>query len=196
MINFSIYEPEAIGKLVSYFNPKSKLTFNDAIFYACLMVGLKFLHALYMQNYSIYLQQLAINIKNSLCSLVYRKGKNKKMYFVFLYCNIFLLALRLSPSAMQQVGLGNVITVMTRDAIVFEKSVPLFSDVWAEIIRIFVICYLIYNKMGVFSFFGIGFLMVVLPLQGEQRAISEFEVKLKSGFQFISANALKICAWI
>uniref|UniRef100_A0AAR5PJR0 Multidrug resistance-associated protein lethal(2)03659 n=1 Tax=Dendroctonus ponderosae TaxID=77166 RepID=A0AAR5PJR0_DENPD len=143
----SIYEPEAIGKLVSYFNPKSKLTFNDAIFYACLMVGLKFLHALYMQNYSIYLQQLAINIKNSLCSLVYRK------------------ALRLSPSAMHQVGLGNVITVMTKDANVFEKGVPLFSDVWAEIIRIFLICYLIYNKMGVFSFFGIGFLMVVLPLQ-------------------------------
>lgn len=72
---FSIYEPETIGKLVSYFNPKSKLSFNDALFYAGLMIGLKFMNAFYIQNLAIYFQQLGINIKNSLCSLVYRKSR-------------------------------------------------------------------------------------------------------------------------
>ncbi|CAG9767407.1 unnamed protein product [Ceutorhynchus assimilis] len=143
----SIYEPEAIGKLVSYFNPATTLTFEDAVFYACLMIGLKFLHAFYHQNYSIYLQQLAIQIRNSLCSLVYRKS------------------LRLSPAAMNELGLGNIITVITRDVVVFEKSVGMFNDMWIDVFRIFLVCYLIYAKMGPSGFVGVGSLLLVLPAQ-------------------------------
>ncbi|XP_050297884.1 probable multidrug resistance-associated protein lethal(2)03659 [Anthonomus grandis grandis] len=143
----SIYEPEAIGKLVSYFDPKTKLTFDDAIYYACLMIGLRFFHALYQQNYAIYLQHLAINVKNSLCSLVYRKS------------------LKLSPAALNEMGLGNIITVMTRDVHVFERSVSMFTEMWIEIFRIVLVCYLIYNKMGPAGFAGIGCLFVILPAQ-------------------------------
>lgn len=143
----SIYEPETIGKLVSYFNPKSKLSFNDALFYAGLMIGLKFMNAFYIQNLAIYFQQLAINIRNSLCSLVYRK------------------TIRLSPAAMTEVGLGNVITVMTKDVQVFERAIQLFSEFWIEIVRTFLVCYLIYQKMGPASFVGVGTLVLALPLQ-------------------------------
>ncbi|XP_066253642.1 probable multidrug resistance-associated protein lethal(2)03659 [Euwallacea similis] len=144
----SIFEPLAVGKLVSYFNPKTTLTFRDAVFYACLMIGLKFLHSLYMQNFSIYLGQLSINIRNSLCSLVYRKS------------------LKMSSAAATEIGLGNIITVMTKDVVVFERAVGLFSEVWIEMLRTFLVCYLIYQKMGPASFAGVGTLLLVLPLQG------------------------------
>ncbi|XP_066139727.1 probable multidrug resistance-associated protein lethal(2)03659 [Euwallacea fornicatus] len=144
----SIFEPLAVGKLVSYFNPKTTLTFRDAVFYACLMIGLRFLHSLYMQNFSIYLGQLSINIRNTLCSLVYRKS------------------LKMSPAAATEIGLGNIITVMTKDVGVFEKAVGLFSDVWIEILRTLLVCYLIYQKMGPASFAGVGTLLLILPIQG------------------------------
>ncbi|XP_030760637.1 probable multidrug resistance-associated protein lethal(2)03659 [Sitophilus oryzae] len=144
----SIYEPEAIGKLVSYFVPnQTKLTLQDAIYYGCLMIGLKFAQALYLQNYHIYLQQLAIQIRTSFCSLIYRK------------------ALRLTPSAMNEISLGNIITVITKDVVAFEGTLMLFSDLWVESIKLFVTCYLIYNKMGPAGFVGIGCLCSVLPAQ-------------------------------
>ncbi|KAF7278953.1 hypothetical protein GWI33_007817 [Rhynchophorus ferrugineus] len=144
----SIYEPEAIAKLVSYFNPgQTKLTFNDALFYGCLMIGLKFAQALYLQNYHIYLQQLAIQVTTAFCSLIYRK------------------ALRMTPSAMSDISLGNIITVMTKDVMVFEISITLFSDLWVEVVKLFLTCYLIYNKMGPSGFVGIACLCSVLPAQ-------------------------------
>lgn len=169
---FSIYEPKAIGKLVSYFNPKSLLTFEDALFYACLMLGLKFIQALYLPNYYIYLQQLAIQIRNSLNSLVYRKCKFiDNAIKIKVQCS-FVAALKLSPTAMNEIGLGNIITVMTKDVTVFEKTVILLSDMWIEVVRTFLICYLIYMKMGPPGLVGVGTLVLVLPVQGKSLYLS------------------------
>ncbi|XP_030745870.1 probable multidrug resistance-associated protein lethal(2)03659 [Sitophilus oryzae] len=144
----SIYEPEAISKFVSYFDPKqTTITFQDAIFYAGVKIGLKFGHALYLQNYFIYVQQLAIRIRTSFCSLVYRK------------------ALKLTPTAMNEISLGNVITIITKDVMVFEHNMMLFNDMWIELIRLAVVCYLLYNKMGVTGFVGVGVLLIIVPVQ-------------------------------
>ncbi|CAG9762940.1 unnamed protein product [Ceutorhynchus assimilis] len=144
----SIYEPEAISKLVSYFNPfQTSVTFQDAVFYAGIKVGLRLAHAFYMQNYIIYVQQLAIKIRTSFCSLVYRK------------------ALKLTPTAMNEISLGNVITVITKDVMVFQQNMMLFNDMWMETIRLCVVCYLIYNKMGWTGFVGVVILLVIVPAQ-------------------------------
>lgn len=79
---------------------------------------------------------------------------------------LFVLAIRLSPAAMTEVGLGNVITVMTKDVQVFERAIQLFSEFWIEIVRTVLVCYLIYQKMGPASFVGVGTLVLALPLQG------------------------------
>ncbi|KAL1494164.1 hypothetical protein ABEB36_009808 [Hypothenemus hampei] len=159
----SVYEPKAIGKLVSYFNPTSKLTFQDAFFYASLMIGLKFFHAIYVQNFQIYLQHLAINIRNSLCSLIYRKCKNIKSKYLQL--QLIFVALKLSPMAMSEIGLGNVITVMTKDVVNFEKAVHTIMEMVIDVLRSILICYLIYDKMGIASFVGVGFLLLIFPFQ-------------------------------
>ncbi|XP_060522347.1 ATP-binding cassette sub-family C member 4-like [Cylas formicarius] len=144
----SVFEPEAVGKLVQYFSPgQSELTYNDAVYYATIMIGLKFFHAFYTQNYIIYIQQLSIQIRTCFCSLVYRK------------------ALKLTPSAMIDISLGNIITVITKDVLVFENSIMLINDMWVETIKVVVVSYLIYNKIGVSGLVGIGVLFLVIPAQ-------------------------------
>ncbi|XP_060523188.1 probable multidrug resistance-associated protein lethal(2)03659 [Cylas formicarius] len=144
----SIIEPEAIGKLVSYFNPAQvALTYQDALYYAGLLIGVKLLNIFSFQNYIIFLQQLAIQIRTCLCSMVYRK------------------ALRLTPAAMNEISLGNIITVITKDVLVFEQAIFMVNDVWFEFTRITLVSYLIYNKMGASSFVGVGILLMVIPIQ-------------------------------
>ncbi|KAH1021181.1 hypothetical protein HUJ04_010728 [Dendroctonus ponderosae] len=145
----SILEPLAISKVVSYFNPmgNSGMTFNDAVFYGALKVGLRMFHGTFMQNYIIYIQQISIRMRTAFCSLVYRK------------------ALKLTPTAMNEISLGNVITVITKDVMIFERNIMLFNDVWIEIIRLAVVSFLIYNKMGWAGLVGVGVLFTIVPVQ-------------------------------
>lgn len=85
-------EPEAVSKLVAYFRPgQTTLSANDAYYYAGIMIGLRLLRIVYFENYVIYLFHLAIQIRVSFCSIIYRK------------------ALRLSPKAFSQISLGELI---------------------------------------------------------------------------------------
>lgn len=82
-------EPEAVSKLVAYFKPgQTTLTINDAYYYAGIMIGLRLLRIVYFENYIIYMFHLAIQIRVSFVSIIYRK------------------ALRLSPKAFAKVSLG------------------------------------------------------------------------------------------
>ncbi|KAJ8923375.1 hypothetical protein NQ315_001933 [Exocentrus adspersus] len=144
----SVLEPQAIGKLVSFFRPnQTSVTLHDAIHYAGIMIGLKLLHCFYFQNYQIYLKQLAIEIQTSFCSLIYRK------------------ALKLTPAALTDVSLGNIITIVTKDVQQFESTISLFNDLWISLIQTFVICYLLYVKVGVASTVGITLLLLSIPIQ-------------------------------
>ncbi|KAJ8951571.1 hypothetical protein NQ318_020448 [Aromia moschata] len=144
----SVMEPQVIGKLVAYFKPhQTSLTFYDAVYYAGIMLGLKLFHCFYHQNYLIYFQQLSIQIRTALCSLIYRK------------------TLKLTPSALVDISLGNIITIITKDVIQFETSISFFNDMWISTIQIFVVCYLLYAKVGLSSTVGIVILMSVTPLQ-------------------------------
>ncbi|XP_018569050.1 probable multidrug resistance-associated protein lethal(2)03659 [Anoplophora glabripennis] len=144
----SVLEPEAIGKLVSYFKPKqTTVTIYDAMYYAGIMIGLKILHCFYFQNYMIYLKQLAIQIRTAFCSLIYRK------------------TLKLTPSALLDVSVGNIITIVTKDVQQFESTIWLFNELWIALIQTAVICYLLYSKIGIASAVGITLLLLSIPLQ-------------------------------
>ncbi|RZB40950.1 ABC tran and/or AAA 16 domain containing protein, partial [Asbolus verrucosus] len=58
-----------------------------------------------------------------------------------------------------------IVTLMTKDVHSFETFVHFANDLWIGVIKTAVICYVIYNKIGVAAFAGIGFFLIVLPLQ-------------------------------
>uniref|UniRef100_A0A0U9HSE1 Putative ABCC protein n=1 Tax=Chrysomela populi TaxID=154003 RepID=A0A0U9HSE1_CHRPP len=144
----SISEPAAMSGLISYFRPgQTDVTRNDAFFYAGLMLFLLIFNCLFAHNYSLWIQQLGVEIKTAFSSILYRK------------------ALRLTPTAVADITMGNIVTLITKDVHTFKESIWIINDVWIGCVVTCVVCYLIYSKVGLCSFVGIGIILTGLPLQ-------------------------------
>nr|XP_023012687.1 probable multidrug resistance-associated protein lethal(2)03659 [Leptinotarsa decemlineata]XP_023012688.1 probable multidrug resistance-associated protein lethal(2)03659 [Leptinotarsa decemlineata]XP_023012689.1 probable multidrug resistance-associated protein lethal(2)03659 [Leptinotarsa decemlineata]XP_023012690.1 probable multidrug resistance-associated protein lethal(2)03659 [Leptinotarsa decemlineata] len=144
----SIVEPWAFSRLISYFKPgQTTMTKTEAYYYAALVLVIHLVYVVYIHNYVIWMYQLGLEIKTSFSSLLYRK------------------ALKLSPASISEITLGNIVTLITRDVHAFEQSIWFINETWIGSIQTCFICYLLYAKLGVVSFIGIGILLSVLPLQ-------------------------------
>lgn len=103
----------------------------------------------YVHNYYLWVQQFAIEIRTALSSLLYRK------------------ALKLTPSALNQISLGNIVTLITRDVVSFEESIFTINDTWNGVVQTIIICYILYSQIGVVTFIGIGILLSAIPLESK-----------------------------
>lgn len=78
---------------------------------------------------------------------------------------VYRKALKLSPQALMDVSLGNIVTIITKDVTAFEDNVWTINDMWVGGVRCLYVSYLIYAKMGPTSLIGVGLMFLVLPLQ-------------------------------
>lgn len=145
---FSVAEPYAISNVVSYFTPgQTEISKNMAYYNAALVLILHTISGIYMHNYILFVQQLAIEIKTSFSSLIYRK------------------ALKLTPSALSEISLGNIVTLITKDVHTFEQSIWMVNEFWVSVVQTCVLCYLLYTRIGFVSFIGVGILISIMPVQ-------------------------------
>nr|XP_023024491.1 probable multidrug resistance-associated protein lethal(2)03659 isoform X1 [Leptinotarsa decemlineata] len=145
-ISKTILEPYALTNLISYFKAEqTTMTRNDAYFYAVMLITIQQIYRIYYSNYVIWVQQLGVEIKTAFSSFLYRK------------------ALKLTPSAVSEISLGNIVTLITKDVQILRESMWTINDVVIGIVQIVVVCYLIFSKIGVASFVGIGILFSSLP---------------------------------
>lgn len=151
IVFFRVTRPLVIGKLVAYFDTNSKMTINDAYFYASLVIGITILQTIYNHGYMLYLQQMAQKIRIGLCSLIYRKS------------------LKLSTSAMVDVSSGKIVTLITKDVLLFDSAVVLAHDIWIGVIQVVLMTYVMYIQIGVSAIFGVGFLILLIPFQSTFR---------------------------
>lgn len=114
-----------------------------------------------MHNYILFVQQLAIEIKTSFSSLIYRK------------------ALKLTPSALSEISLGNIVTLITKDVHTFEQSIWMINEFWVSAIQTCVLCYLLYTRIGFVSFIGVGILISIMPVQCKYTVCSNINVIFK-----------------
>lgn len=122
---------------------------EDAHFNAICIMALTLLNCFYYHNYTLWVQQFAVEIRTAFTSLLYRK------------------ALRLTPSALTQISLGNIVTLITKDVFTFQESIFTINDTWNGIVQTIIICYILYSQIGAVTFIGIGILLSAIPIQSK-----------------------------
>ncbi|KAI2473932.1 ATP binding cassette (ABC) transporter subfamily C member [Diabrotica virgifera virgifera] len=144
----SIMTPYFISHLVGYFSPgQTTYTREDGYFYGYSYLIYICLDTVYNHQYLLWVQTLGMEMRTAFASLLYRK------------------ALRLSPVAVAETSLGNIVTLITRDVQSFVAVIFTINDLWIAITQTVIICYMLYSKIGVASFVGIGVLLSSIPLQ-------------------------------
>ncbi|CAH0557528.1 unnamed protein product [Brassicogethes aeneus] len=144
----TIVEPYSMSQLIGYFKEGQKeISRNDAYYYGSILLGLNAAQFIYVHNWILIMQTLAIQIRTGLSSLIYRK------------------ALKLTPSAMANINFGNIVTLITKDVQTFQQSVWIVNDMWINTIQALVTCCLLFFKMGYIAFIGIACMILLIPIQ-------------------------------
>ncbi|CAH0557074.1 unnamed protein product [Brassicogethes aeneus] len=140
-------EPEAVSNLIGYFSPNPTITQEQAYYSAGMVLFLNIFRIIFFHNYTLILQQFALKVRTAYSSLIYRK------------------ALKLSPSALNDISLGNIVTIITKDVTSFEENVWTINDMWVGAVQSVYVSYLVYSKMGPTSLIGLSLMFLVFPLQ-------------------------------
>nr|XP_023024510.1 probable multidrug resistance-associated protein lethal(2)03659 [Leptinotarsa decemlineata] len=144
----TVLEPYAITNLIAYFQPgQTTLTKTDGYHYGALLIFARLSFRFFIHNYILWVQQLGLEVKTSFSSLLYRK------------------ALRITPTFLSKITLGNIVTLVTKDVHTFKDAIWILSDVSYAVIQVCIVSYLIFAKIGSTSFIGIGVLFLSIPVQ-------------------------------
>lgn len=147
---FSISQPYGQSRLISYFeDSQTTITKTSAYYCAAIVTVLKIASVFFWRHIAVYEFYLAIKIRASLKSLLYRK------------------ILRLSPAALADTHLGNIVTILTKDINIIEENLWIMMEFVIVFIQTCTISYLLWIRMGNAAFVGIGLLLLTLPLQSK-----------------------------
>lgn len=94
------------------------------------------------------IERLALKVKISCCSLIYRK------------------CLKLNATASSEAAFGQALTLMTKDVNTFHMSIHFAHQMWIGTIQTALMTYIMYEQIGVSAPTGISLLILLIPLQG------------------------------
>uniref|UniRef100_A0A0U9HY04 Putative ABCC protein n=1 Tax=Chrysomela populi TaxID=154003 RepID=A0A0U9HY04_CHRPP len=148
-ISLILIQPRALANVVAYFDPKKgrPISRNDLYQNAALVVGLNLLSTIYNHNYQQFVTEVGIKVRTAIVALIYRK------------------ALKLGPDSLSDISTGKIITLMTKDVFAFEKVLTFVNDMLIGLVQTAIVTYLIYTRIGFSVVAGVGFFLVIIPLQ-------------------------------
>lgn len=137
-----------MSRLISYFEKdQTAIPKSEAIKYGVILIVINFGHYIYWKNIRIYENYLTIELSTSLKSLLYYK------------------LLRMSEIALSSTGIGNLVTIITKDISFIDFNFVVIMDTMVWIIQTLTSAYLLWAKLGHCAFVGIGILLIVLIFQ-------------------------------
>jgi ABC-type transport system involved in cytochrome bd biosynthesis fused ATPase/permease subunit len=174
IVFFRTLQPHALSKLVSYFSPgQTEMTRQDLYFYSGLLIGINVVDCIYHHNYYLAVLELHVKIRAAFSSFIYRK------------------TLKLSPDRLGDISIGKIVTLITKDVPSLENFSYLVNDIWLAFAKTAIVCFIVYRKIGVAVLAGVGFFVIILPLQGKLRR--RLKHHLLNNFQYIWARGRLNC---
>ncbi|CAH8484089.1 unnamed protein product [Schistosoma turkestanicum] len=127
------------------------VTNSEIPFWSCILVGfglvlLSLKIAVLSTSYNYRMAIFGFKVRVSVTGMVYRK----------------ILSLR--TSSLNSVGTGSLVNYLTSDADRIVNFAPSVHEVWAMPLQLSVAVGLLYHQLGIACLVGIGFLLVLLPV--------------------------------
>ncbi|XP_070149139.1 ATP-binding cassette sub-family C member 4-like isoform X2 [Polyergus mexicanus] len=141
------------GWIISYFMGESNATNmigkNKTTIYITCLVICTFCSTLLSNHTTIMSQQIGMRLRVACSSLVYRK------------------ILRLNQTSLSQTGAGQIVNLLSNDVNRFDSLSVCLNYIWIMPIQVIIVGYIMWRKIGVSIFIGIGLLLIIsLPIQG------------------------------
>ena len=137
-----------LSTLVSYFEGNKDLSKTELWVYAAAMFICPMVSSLIAAKSNIIVVHTAVQFRNALVNMIFRK------------------ALRLSPESRQRQSTGKIINMFANDTKQIQNLLYIFNNLLVSPLQIAVTIYLIYLQVGVSTFIGLGYMVLVTPLNG------------------------------
>lgn len=140
---------------------------SEAYKYAALVILVNIVSCIYNHNYQQLIMEYSLAVRASLCSLIYRKAlrqnsvdlpQSTSMGKVDAY-SCWLIAPFPAGLWLQ------VVTLITKDVHSIDGAMMFLNDMWIGAIQVAVITFMLYRRIGASVFVGIGFFLLVVPVQ-------------------------------
>uniref|UniRef100_K1QRD7 Multidrug resistance-associated protein 4 n=1 Tax=Magallana gigas TaxID=29159 RepID=K1QRD7_MAGGI len=142
-----IVQPYLIGRIISYFQPRTTLSQTEVYIYATVVVVSHILQLIVNPKYYFNSQHIALKMKVALASLIYRK------------------ILKMSSWSKHSTTSGKIINHLSTDLEKFSYTIESFHFCWLGPLEIVVILYLLYQQIGLINLLTLTIILVLLPLQ-------------------------------
>jgi ATP-binding cassette subfamily C (CFTR/MRP) protein 4 len=113
-------------------------------------VILEFIDRLYRDNFALKLEALGVKMRTGLTSMIYRK------------------VLKMNLSQLDNISVGKIITLITRDVNEFDIYVFYTTYLWCDVLRFLVTCFVVYVEIGPLVAILVGLFCVIISIQGKK----------------------------
>lgn len=184
----SSYGPVLVlSQLVSYFEGSIDLTPLQLWLLAAIMFFCPVLSSLFGNYSNLVLIHISIEFRNALVNMIFRKS------------------LRLSPAYRQQQSTGKIINMFSNDTKQVQNFLNFANNVAIAPLQIIVTLYLIYREVGVATFAGLGYMIIIAPLNSivfgylskiRLKKVAETDKRVKLMNEILSGiRVIKYYAW-
>ncbi|XP_061382806.1 ATP-binding cassette subfamily C member 4 isoform X2 [Danaus plexippus] len=142
------FQPVALSILLTYWEPGSNMTYDQAVYCAFTVILMSLLIAFLNHHGTYSTQQFGMKVRIAACSLIYRK------------------VMRMSSGALAQTTAGQVVNLLSNDVNRFDYAFIYTHFIWLLPLQVIIVCYLIYIKIGYAAIVGvIGIVLQTIPVQ-------------------------------
>jgi ABC-type multidrug transport system fused ATPase/permease subunit len=145
-----IVRPKIVKKFISNFaNKHNNFNKTEAYFLGVAFVVVEFTELLYKNNFVLRLEALGVKIRTGLTSLIYRK------------------VLKMKLTQHDNIPLGKIMTVITRDVNEFDISLLYSTTAGCKSLRFLTTCYVVYVEIGPSVAILLGLFCIIILIQGK-----------------------------